>query len=139
MDLAYFNIGFRAENSKSALEKIKRREKPTTNSIQDALEIVTIMYEMSQGNSIKHLGDKFEAYSHLLYPDLELLKNNPEREEILLKRKENLKRTYNLIRSLSKGEEILGQDLEIGVEFFSQLSQNCISQSITKRCPRLFF
>jgi hypothetical protein len=133
-DLSYFSLGFRSDYVYNQLSSIKPGAEVRTALIKEALQIINDFLEVGGKctgiscfiNSEKHNASTLAPLLWELYPGLET-------DEII----ENLKKVLTIVHLLSatkkqsSTENNQDANVEYAIDFFSSLSNVCLSKSVS--------
>jgi hypothetical protein len=120
MNLAYFNIGYRAVNSSEELGRVKYGRECRMHLIHDAFQIVSSCKDACDLGGICLIDDFDRAYYDLMHPSLGDI-------EILV-RKDDMEGALRVSSDLISEKPFRYDDLRKGIMFFDMLAFECLDK-----------
>ena len=133
IDLTYFNIGYRADSSARALEKLKDYNIYHRHFIEDAYELITMCRESLERdysiNNYKSLD--MDACKKAFTENILDFAEKPQSEGAgkFIGKKAIISRIESMLGGLLQNQKSSDEELESGILFFENLSEICLRMS----------
>ena len=131
-NLTYFNIGFRAENTKKALTDLKNNNFYNKILFEDAYELVGLCKKAWKADFGKNKEDseKIRAFRKVLFEDINLLgESKIEDIERFYGKKAIIDQTESMIKNILDNKKNSPDQLELGIFLFDNLAEKCYKLS----------
>ncbi len=129
IDLNYFNIGFRAENSAKELRKFRDNNSYNESLMKDAYELLTLCKRAWKGDfgETNDESEKISACREVLFEDINTLAKRPDIENIekFYGREIIIDKTKSMIEEILDNQKSSEEQLELGRIFLNSLAEKC--------------
>lgn len=134
-DLSYFNLGFRSDSVSNVLIEIKNSRLENSSLLKDAVSIIKdclIIQEDTMIVSKLAPGKGYEVKT--IVPILQELFYG-ENTTVMIR---NLKKIKGTIDKVEKRGRVSDNDFDYAIDFFSQIADLCLSNSVQQSLPDNF-